>query len=338
MSFRRFELTEPQPSWPERFGMRSREQVVRDVSLVLHHLPRGDRYIFSVESLGLLRPDLSLPVHAGLYPASGTAPIFNFFDRTAGGREYRVTVSRRRMRDWRGGRLSYDEHDGTDFVCPPGTPLAAAAPGVAVVLRDRWLRGGLTLCIDHGCGVVTQYSHLTRALVEPGRPVRRGETVALAGQSGFDMTQFFPWVPPHVHFMVWVHGRPIDPFLAAGETRVAGTWAHGNVPRTAPGPLAGDGAAPALAAVAVDRAAVDAVLRLCRGPEIRREMEAAPSDAARVALLEDSLHHDRPAWPDEARTIPLRPPQDAARVRLTLPLTSEMYRDAAPADAPWTHP
>ncbi len=58
----------------------------------------------------------------------------------------------------------------------------------------------------------------------------------------------------------------------------------------------------------------------------------------RVALLEDSLHHDRPAWPAEARAMRLRPPQDADRVRLTLPLTSEMYRDAAPADAPWTRP
>ena len=45
------------------------------------------------------------------------------------------------------------------------------------------------------------------------------------------MTQFFPWVPPHVHFMVWVHGQPVDPFVRRGELRTAGTWLHGNEPR-----------------------------------------------------------------------------------------------------------
>ena len=64
--------------------------------------------------------------------------------------------------------------------------------------RDNWLRGGLTLCIDHGEGVVTQYTHLTSVICEPGQRVERGERIALSGVSGLDMTQFFPWVPPHV--------------------------------------------------------------------------------------------------------------------------------------------
>src|SRR4051812_36996320 len=127
-----FRRLDPAPSLPplvERFGIRSRQQVFRDVRAVLRHLPRGDRYTFNVASASLLRPDLSLPAYAGFLPEDGISPIFNFFDRHGGAHDFRSTVTRSAaLRDWRGGRLSYDEHDGTDFVCPPGTPLVAAAP------------------------------------------------------------------------------------------------------------------------------------------------------------------------------------------------------------------
>ena len=338
MGYRRLALREPLPPWPDRFGIRSGGQLLRDVWTVLRHQPTRDRYLFDLASVGLLRPDLAWPGFAGFFPADGIAPIFNFFDRTAGGREYRVTVTRARMRDWRGGRLSYDEHDGTDFVCPPGTPLVAAAPGVAVAVRDCWLRGGLTLCIDHGGGVVTQSSHLSRVLAEPGCAVRRGEVVALSGHSSLDMTQFFPWVPPHVHFMVWVHGRPVDPYLERGDLRTAGTWVHGNEPQTTNGPLPDDPSPTTIEVVPADPAAVERRLERCLDASIRSELERAPSVAGRVALLEDSFHHDRPAWPADVRLVPLRPLQDATRVRLTLPLPAELYRGAAPADAPWTRP
>ncbi|MBI5490237.1 MAG: M23 family metallopeptidase [Deltaproteobacteria bacterium] len=338
MPWRRRTLLEPLPAWPERFGIRGPRALGRDLWTVLRHVPRGDRYTFGPASAGLLRPDLALPAFAGFFPADGIAPVFNFFDRTAGGAAYHVTVTRRRMRDWRGGRLSYDEHDGTDFVCPPGSPLCAAAPGVAVAVRDCWLRGGLTLCIDHGHGVVTQYSHLSRVLADLGAPVRRGEVVALSGHSSLDMTAFFPFVPPHIHFMVWVRGRPVDPYLAPGEDRTAGTWAHGNRPRTAAGPLDGDPPPPDAAELAVDRAALERALAGCLDPAVRAMVEAAASDAGRAALLEDSLHHDRPSWSEEARATGLRAPTDPGSVRLTLPLEASSYRSAAPADVRWTRP
>lgn len=317
------------------FGIRSLAQVRRDLGAVLSHLPAQDRYTFNLGSAALLRPDLSLPAYAGIVPRDGLSPIFNFFDRNGGGRGFAATVRRTRgLRDFRGGRLSYDEHDGTDFVCPPGTPLVAAAPGIVAATRDTWLRGGLTLCIDHGDGVVTQYTHLTSALVEPGQRVERGSPVALSGNSGFDMTQFFPWVPPHVHFMVWVEGRPVDPYLAAGEAARAGTWA---ALETVRGALAGD-PSPAAITSAPDARAIEKLAGLCRSARIRAEIEGAPDDIARAALLEDSLHHDRPDWPDEASAVRLRPPGDPRRVRITLPLPASLYRGARAADTPWTRP
>ena len=332
--FRRRPLREPLPPWLARFGVRGASQVARDFGTVLSHLPSRDRYLFDLGSVGLLRPSLALPAYLGLLPSSGTAPIYNFFDRTGGGRGWRGAVTRRRQRDWRGGTLAYDEHDGTDFVCPPGTPVVAAAPGIVVAVRDNWLRGGLTACVDHGHGVVTQYTHLTSVVAELGQPVTRGEVIALSGVSGLDIAQFFPLVPPHLHFMVWVDGVPVDPYLQDGETRRAGTWVERNDPRAVAAPIDGD-PSPSTIRVEIDRHALESVVGACLDARVRSEIAAAPNDAARVAIVEDSLHHESPAWPatlspGRARLRRLR--QDPAEVRLSLPLTAELYRDAAPAD------
>lgn len=328
----------PVPSLAGSFGIRGAEQLVSDYRTVASHLFDREKFIVGLSSAGLLRPDLSLPAYARLVPRDGVAPIFNFFDRIGGGFGFRQAVTRDHCRDYRGGRLSYDEHDGTDFVCPPGTPLVAAAPGVVVATRDNWLRGGLTVCVDHGEGIVTQYTHCAGLLAEVGQPVARGEVVALSGSAGIDMTQFFPWVPPHVHFMVWVRGWPVDPYLADGEAPRPGTWHHGNDPRAALGPLEGDPKPLTVSEVKIHEEAVERAIPLCRDARIRAELEEAPSAPARVAILEDSLHHDRDAWPDEARSLRLRPRAQPAKVRLTLPLPASIYRGARAADSPLTRP
>jgi hypothetical protein len=319
------------------FGLRSFSQFTRDVGVVLSHLPRGERYRVGASTAGLFRPELSLPAYAGLIAEDGLSPIFNLFDRTGGGRFYRAAVTRDTCRDFRGGRLTYDEHDGTDFVCPPGTPLTSAAPGVVVATRDRFLRGGLTASVDHGHGVLTQYTHLSRMVAEVGQPLRRGDVVAESGAAGLDMLSGFPWVPPHVHFMVWVRGRPVDPYLGAGEAPRPGTWLHGNDPCPA-GPLLEDDPPPSLGDIAVDRAALERAKGSCRSAVIQAEIARAPAIAGQLAILEDSLHHDRDAWPEGLDEGALRPPCDPARVRLSLPLPASLYRGARVADAPWTRP
>jgi murein DD-endopeptidase MepM/ murein hydrolase activator NlpD len=327
----------PRLSVFERFGIRSGAQVVRDVGTLLGRMGSGDPPVLDPSTAGLFRPDLSLPAYAGFAPSDGISPIFNLFDRVGGGRGFAGIVTRRRARDFRGGRLTYDEHDGTDFVCPPGTPLACAAPGVVVAVRDRFLRGGLTASVDHGHGVITQYTHLARMVAEVGAPVERGATVALSGTAGMDMVSGFPWVPPHVHFMVWVRGRPVDPYLSAGESRRPGSWLHANEPRPS-GRLPDDGRPFGLDAVVIDDVALEALVSVCLDPEIREELERARHPASRLALLEDSVHHDRHAWPVGTTPERCRPPADASAVRLTLPLPSSIYCGARPSDSRWTAP
>jgi hypothetical protein len=88
----------------------------------------------------------------------------------------------------------------------------------------------------------------------------------------------------------------------------------------------------------VDPRAIEAAHRLCMDPEIAAEIERAPHDSARAAILEDSLHHDRRAWPEAARGLDLRPGGVRRRVRLSLPLPAAEYRGARAADMPWTRP
>src|SRR5262245_991702 len=110
------------------FGIRSRAQLAADLGHVVGRMGRVG-FQLDLSSAKHLRPDLALTAYAGRTPRDGIAPIMNLFDRVGGGRRYTQRVTKKRCKDFRGGVLTYDEHDGTDFVCPVATPIVAAAPG-----------------------------------------------------------------------------------------------------------------------------------------------------------------------------------------------------------------
>jgi hypothetical protein len=205
------------------------------------------------------------------------------------------------------------------------------------MIRDRWLRGGLTVAVDHGSGVVTQYTHCAKPLAPLGAVLRRGDPVALSGAAGLDMVQFFPWIPPHVHFMVYVNGTPVDPFLAAGEAVHTGTWVRRNEPVPS-GPLADDPSAPRPSDV--DDVAIERAIDGCRDARIRAEIAACAGVKAHLAaLIEDALVHDAWAWPGGTTLGGVRSRRgDFPPIALSLPLPGEAYAGARFADAPWTAP
>lgn len=103
-------------------------------------------------------------------------------------------------------------HTGLDFPAPTGTPIHAAAGG-RVIEAEHNGAYGLALEIDHGNGLVTRYGHTSQIQVKPGDVVRRGQQVALVGNTGRS-------TGPHLHFEVLLSGVPQDPakFLARGES------------------------------------------------------------------------------------------------------------------------
>jgi murein DD-endopeptidase MepM/ murein hydrolase activator NlpD len=94
-------------------------------------------------------------------------------------------------------------HEGIDVSAPMGSPIEAPANGT--VIQAGWEAGyGNTLVIDHGFGVQTKFAHASRLLVRIGARVRRGERIALVGNTGLS-------TGPHLHYEVHVNGRAVDP-------------------------------------------------------------------------------------------------------------------------------
>ncbi len=94
-------------------------------------------------------------------------------------------------------------HEGIDVSAPMGMEIEAPAAGV--VTQVSWVEGyGNMLTIDHGYGLVTRYAHCSKILVVRGQRVKRGQPIAKVGSTGLS-------TGPHLHYEVWVNGRPADP-------------------------------------------------------------------------------------------------------------------------------
>jgi murein DD-endopeptidase MepM/ murein hydrolase activator NlpD len=98
-------------------------------------------------------------------------------------------------------------HDGTDFHAPCGTPLQASGNGrvISEYYQSAW---GNRLILDlgrvRGHGVAVIYNHISGYRAHTGQVVRRGETLAYAGTTGWSTAC-------HLHFTVMVDGQPRDP-------------------------------------------------------------------------------------------------------------------------------
>jgi murein DD-endopeptidase MepM/ murein hydrolase activator NlpD len=95
-------------------------------------------------------------------------------------------------------------HNGVDIGAPEGAAVRACAAGI-VAYSDNTLRGyGNAVLIVHPNGWVTLYAHNLRNTVQAGWRVKRGERIALLGQTGL------AW-GPHLHFEFRDNGRLRDP-------------------------------------------------------------------------------------------------------------------------------
>lgn len=94
-------------------------------------------------------------------------------------------------------------HSGTDFRAAIGTKIKAANSGIVRLAKDRYY-AGVSVIIDHGYGIYTQYYHLSKLNVKVGEKVKKGQIVGLSGASGRVSG-------PHLHFGIFAGEKQIDP-------------------------------------------------------------------------------------------------------------------------------
>jgi len=96
-----------------------------------------------------------------------------------------------------------EKHEGWDIGARSGSAVRATADGMIIVAgRERGY--GKLIEIDHGYGVVTRYGHNSKNLIKVGSKVKRGQIVALVGNTGRS-------TGPHLHYEVLVNGVPANP-------------------------------------------------------------------------------------------------------------------------------
>jgi len=99
------------------------------------------------------------------------------------------------------GRTAY--HSGVDIRNTVGTAIKATAGGV-VVNKGYTSGHGNFLVVDHGSQFETRYLHLQKSLVKTGDTVRRGQIIALMGNTGRS-------TGPHLHYEINYRQRALDP-------------------------------------------------------------------------------------------------------------------------------
>ena len=96
------------------------------------------------------------------------------------------------------------EHHGVDYLVPEGTPVFATADGRVETLSEKNSTHGKAITLDHGNGYKTSYSHLLDIRVKQGQQVRRGDIIAISGNTGLSLA-------PHLHYEVIFNDTRVDP-------------------------------------------------------------------------------------------------------------------------------
>lgn len=115
----------------------------------------------------------------------------------------RATFADHRSYHYKGKVIDQQYHLGYDLASLEQSPVPAANSG-KVVLVDTIGIYGKTVVLDHGFGLFSSYSHLSRVQVEVGKVVAKGEILGATGITGLAAGD-------HLHFGMFIHNVFVDP-------------------------------------------------------------------------------------------------------------------------------
>ncbi|MFL5784554.1 MAG: LysM peptidoglycan-binding domain-containing M23 family metallopeptidase [Bacteriovoracaceae bacterium] len=183
-------------------------------------LPRvAKRYGLSVEELKRANPDknfngnewLFVPSKVGIAYLLNDTYVVEDYGHLGTGRFVWPVPNFYKVSSSFGSRWGR-HHDGIDIPAPKGTPVVAVDSGT-VIYSDNGIRGyGNMIVLAHGDDVFTVYAHNSKNKVDKGEKVKKGETIALIGNTGRS-------TGPHLHFEIRVKNKKRDParFLSQSD-------------------------------------------------------------------------------------------------------------------------
>ena len=100
-------------------------------------------------------------------------------------------------------------HLALDIAAPEGTPVVSPSKG-NIILVGNFFYSGNYIVIDHGYGLLTSYSHLSKVSIEENQIVEKGQKIGEIGSTG-------RVTGPHLHWTVYFEKIRINPELIIQE-------------------------------------------------------------------------------------------------------------------------
>ena len=95
-------------------------------------------------------------------------------------------------------------NEGINIAVPSGASVRAAESGIVAYSGNELKGYGNLVLIRHKNGWVSAYAHNSKLLVTRGNTIKRGQVIALAGQSGSVTT-------PQLHFELRKGATAVNP-------------------------------------------------------------------------------------------------------------------------------
>jgi murein DD-endopeptidase MepM/ murein hydrolase activator NlpD len=125
--------------------------------------------------------------------------------------------------------VDHETHLGVDLASVVHSPVYAANNGVVVMAGPLFIYGN-TVILDHGLGVFSSYSHMSKIDVKVGDRVAKGAVLGRTGQTGLAAGD-------HLHFAVNLQGEFVNPLEWWDphwmKDQVEGVWAQAAAPAAA---------------------------------------------------------------------------------------------------------
>ncbi len=102
------------------------------------------------------------------------------------------------------GKIGNKFNEGISISAPTGSPVTAAGDGKVIYIGNNIEGYGNMIIIKHSGDYMTAYSHVQEILVDRGKPVKKGESIATVGQTG-NVTL------PQLHFSIRKGKKTINP-------------------------------------------------------------------------------------------------------------------------------